>query len=148
MQGLQPWLDAVKRAYKQAEMEHTFGVNPERWPEPIAQAVKMIVERVHDKLSVSDVAREVGLSRSHLSSLFKKTLGEGFVAYTYRTKLKAAQELLATTDTAVQDIADTLGMVDSKYFSKWFKRCTGQTPSEYRQQKRQPRSDKVTPESP
>ncbi|NEW04961.1 response regulator [Paenibacillus sp. SYP-B3998] len=130
--GIERWMEAVKRVYRQTETEHTYNVNPEAWPEPIALAVKMIVQRVDEKLSVSDVAREVGLSRSHLSSLFKKTLGEGFVAYTYRTKLKAAQQLLTTTDTTVQDIADKLGMIDAKYFSKWFKRCTGKTPSEFR----------------
>ncbi|MFD0693111.1 response regulator [Paenibacillus sp. GCM10027628] len=137
VQGIAAWMDAVKRAYRQTEIEHTYNVNPESWPEPIAHAVKLIVERVEEKLSVSDVAREVGLSRSHLSSLFKKTLGEGFVAYTYRTKLKAAQQLLTTTDMTIQDIADKLGMIDAKYFSKWFKRCTGKTPSEFRNVKKQ-----------
>ncbi|MEB9896069.1 AraC family transcriptional regulator, partial [Bacillus cereus] len=82
--------------------------------------------------SASDVARRVGLSRSHFSMLFKKTVGESFLSFLYRMRLDAAMDLLSSTDLTLQDIAERIGMIDGKYVSKWFKRCCGVTPSQYR----------------
>jgi two-component system response regulator YesN len=74
----------------------------------------------------------VGLSRSHFSILFKKTVGDSFIAFQYKRKLRLAYGLLRETSLTMQEIAEKTGLGDSKYFSKWFKRCTGQTPSQYR----------------
>lgn len=126
------WLDAANKLHKHAELEKTYDLHLSEWPRPIAIAVEKIICNVQTSLCVSDVAYEVGLSRSHFSTLFKKVVGQSFVSYTYAAKLKIASELLLTTQLTIQDIADKVGIPDSKYFSKWFKRCTGETPSQYR----------------
>lgn len=134
--GASGWLAAVRRLHGRIELETRHRVRIGEWPEPIAAAVRLIVEQADSQLSVAEAAHEVGLSRSHFSTLFKRVVGESFVAFTCRTKLGIASELLATSKLTVQDIADRVGMPDAKYFSKWFKRCTGQTPSHYRAERR------------
>jgi len=130
------WLRAICSLHKEAEMEKTYGVSSGDWPEPIWKALRLMHDNPAADWSVSDVAGQVGLSRSHFSILFKKTVGLSFVAYQYKRKLKIASELLKDTSLTMQDIAERTGLGDSKYFSKWFKRCTGQTPSHYRAQQK------------
>ncbi|MFB6362650.1 response regulator [Paenibacillus elgii] len=138
--GREAWIGAVRKARGQMELEKQYRISVGQWPAPIAEAVQLIVRHTDTQLSVSVVAQEVGLSRSHFSTLFKKTVGESFVSFTYRAKLKIACELLAAKGITVQEIADKIGMPDAKYFSKWFKRCTGKTPSQYRSERREERS--------
>ncbi|WP_068777835.1 response regulator [Paenibacillus sp. FJAT-26967] len=134
--GGEGWLAEVRRLHGRIELETRHRVRIGEWPEPIAAAVRLIVEQADSQLSVAEAAHEVGLSRSHFSTLFKRVVGESFVAFTCRTKLGIASELLSTSKLTVQDIAERVGMPDAKYFSKWFKRCTGQTPSHYRTERR------------
>lgn len=138
--GREAWIGAVRKARGQMELEKRYRISVGQWPTPIAEAVQLIVRHTDTQLSVSEVAHEVGLSRSHFSTLFKKTVGESFVSFTYRAKLKIACELLGAQGITVQDIAEKIGMPDAKYFSKWFKRCTGKTPSQYRSERREARS--------
>lgn len=127
---------AFMALHREAEVEKLHGISSQDWPEPIWKAVKLLHENAGADWSVSDLAGQVGLSRSHFSILFKKTVGDSFVAFQYKRKLKLAKELLQDTQLTMQDIAERTGMGDSKYFSKWFKRCTGQTPSHYRIQQK------------
>jgi len=136
VEGPQQWLRAISELHKEAEMEKAYGVSSGEWPEPIWKALRLMHDNPAADWSVSDVAGQVGLSRSHFSILFKKSVGLSFVAYQYKRKLKIARELLKDTSLTMQDIAERTGLGDSKYFSKWFKRCTGQTPSHYRTQQK------------
>jgi YesN/AraC family two-component response regulator len=117
----------------------------EKWPDPIQKAVQLIAEDLSKSYSSVDVAYEVGLSRSHFSTLFSKSVGESFYIFTEKLKLNAASELLETTSLTLQEIGEKVGIHDGKYFSKWFKKCTGHTPSDYRQTKRRIDSDNFTP---
>ncbi|MBS4202581.1 response regulator transcription factor [Lederbergia citrea] len=109
-----------------------FQISTDHWPAPMKAAVKYIIEHLSTPILVSEVAEIVGLSRSHFSTLFKKTAGESFHAFIDRMKMDRAMELLELTQAPIQDVAEQIGMMDSKYFSKWFKKTTGFTPTEYR----------------
>ncbi|TYP74130.1 response regulator transcription factor [Paenibacillus methanolicus] len=126
------WLEAWVSLHKEAELERAYNVSATDWPEAIWRAVKLLHDNPAAEWSVSDVARQVGLSRSHFSILFKKAVGDSFVAFQYKRKLKLSYGLLKDTNLTMQEIAERTGLGDSKYFSKWFKRCTGITPSSYR----------------
>lgn len=134
--GTEERLQALLVLHKEAELEKTYGVSATDWPEAIWRAVKLLHDNPAAEWSVSDVAGQVGLSRSHFSILFKKAVGDSFVAFQYKRKLKLAYGLLKDTTLTMQDIAERTGLGDSKYFSKWFKRCTSQTPSQYRAQQK------------
>lgn len=117
----------------------------ENWPEPIQKAVQLITKDLSTSYSSVDIAYKVGLSRSHFSTLFSKSVGESFHTFTEKLKINAASELLETTSLTLQEIGERVGVHDGKYFSKWFKKCTGCTPSDYRLTKRRITSDNLTP---
>ncbi|WP_235439754.1 response regulator transcription factor [Paenibacillus sp. DMB20] len=124
--------NAFLALHKDAELERIYGLKGEDWPAPIWKAVHLLHEFPEADWSAGELAQKVGLSRSHFSILFKKTVGDSFIAFQYKRKLRLAYALLRETTLTMQEIAERTGLGNSKYFSKWFKRCTGQTPSQYR----------------
>lgn len=146
---LKQFFDEIKKSKDKKQGSNVtealiIGVN-EKWPEPIQKAVQLITKDLSKSYSSVDVAYEVGLSRSHFSTLFSKSVGESFYTFTEKLKLDAASELLESTSLTLQEIGEKVGVHDGKYFSKWFKKCTGHTPSDYRQTKRSIHPDKLTP---
>lgn len=136
-QGMIEWLDGVTNLYHRFKFEKQFKFSMEDWPFPIRKAIQIIIQNLDQSFSSSYIANEVGLSRSHFSTMFKKTVGESFITFIEKLKVKAACELLENTSLPLQDIGEKIGILDGKYFSKWFKKCMGRTPSEYRQNKKQ-----------
>jgi two-component system, response regulator YesN len=136
-QGMDAWMDGVTSLYSRFKFEKQFKVSMEDWPFPIHKAVQIMIQDLEQSFSSSYIANEVGLSRSHFSTLFKKTTGESFITFTEKLKVKAACELLENTLLPLQEIGEKIGIQDGKYFSKWFKKCIGKTPSEYRQNKKE-----------
>ncbi|MEK4120457.1 MULTISPECIES: response regulator [Paenibacillus] len=132
LEDLEDVQDAFQSLHKEAELERVYGLSAEHWPEPILQAVHLLHAFPSAEWSAAELAQKVGLSRSHFSILFKKTVGDSFIAFQYKRKLRLAYGLLRETSLTMQEIAERTGLGDSKYFSKWFKRCTGKTPSQYR----------------
>ncbi|MEH7251592.1 response regulator [Neobacillus niacini] len=137
IQGMNEWMEGVTTLYSRYKFEKQFKVSLEDWPFPIRQAVQIMIQDLDQSFSSSDIANKVGLSRSHFSTMFKKTVGENFITFIEKLKIKAACELLKNTSLPLQDIGEKIGIQDGKYFSKWFKKCMGKTPSEYRQNKKQ-----------
>ncbi|MEH7247166.1 response regulator [Neobacillus niacini] len=135
--GMNEWMNGVTKLFKRFKFEKQFKVSMEDWPLPIHKAVQIMIQDLDKSFSSSYIANEVGLSRSHFSTMFKKTVGESFITFIEKLKIKAACELLENTSLPLQDIGEKIGIQDGKYFSKWFKKCMGKTPSEYRQNKKQ-----------
>ena len=54
----------------------------------------MIDARLFEKLNVQTVAESVGMSRDHLSKLFKEYIGMGIPDYIKKERLSAAREML------------------------------------------------------
>ncbi|BFH59966.1 response regulator transcription factor [Paenibacillus azoreducens] len=130
--GIQAWIDAMLSLYRQDELMIQYDLWDDTWPEAVMKAIGIVSSDRGSTLSVAEVAEEVGLSRSHFSTLFKRTVGENFIDFQAKIKLHKAEHMLTGTLMSVNEISDQLGMVDAGYFSKWFKRCTGITPSQYR----------------
>jgi len=86
-------------------------------------------------LSIKEVCREVHMSSSYFSSLFKQSTSRSFVEYLTQYRMSKARELLKFNDMKTFEIASLVGYVDPHYFSVIFKKYTGETPTEYRQRK-------------
>jgi two-component system response regulator YesN len=78
------------------------------------------------------MARDFNISISYLSSLFHEETGESFSEYLNLLRLNKAKELLKSTDIKIYQIADRLGFNDAYYFSSWFKKQVGASPTTYR----------------
>ena len=100
----------------------------------IQKAIRLIQLRYWDNLSLAGLARELGMSKYHLSRRFKGAMGVTFRSYLLRTRLERAKVLLARDQGAITEVAQTVGFGDLPRFDKLFKRYTGLTPSAYRAQ--------------
>ena len=76
----------------------------------------------------------MNLNASYVSRLFKKEFDENFSAWLLGRRLRQARFLLDTTALRVREISAQVGFEDEHYFSMVFKRETGQTPSQYREE--------------
>jgi two-component system response regulator YesN len=73
----------------------------------------------------------VGYSRAYIFKEFKAATGKGVMAYYTALKVDRAKQLLREGELSVRQIAERLSFDTPNYFSKTFKRCTGQTPTAY-----------------
>jgi len=105
---------------------------------PIQRAMGLIQQRYWDQVSLSALARHVGMSRSHLSHRFRAVLGVTFRDYLLRVRLERAKVLLAAGHVSITEVAQNVGFGDLARFDKVFKRYTGLTPSAYRSSARSP----------
>lgn len=103
----------------------------------INSACKYIEENYESDLSLTSVAKQVYITPTYLSVLFRQHLGVNFVHYVQSVRCDHAKQLLATTDLSNQYIAAKTGFSTDKYFSKVFKDLTGCTPSDYRSKAKQ-----------
>lgn len=102
----------------------------------VEQAIQYIQGHYRAPLSVTAVAREIGISREYLSILFKQQYGISPVEYLREYRLFSASLLLMTTSLSIAAVADAVGFPDYNYFSSCFLRRYGMSPSAYRKKGR------------
>lgn len=83
-------------------------------------------------LKVTDVANFVGLNRSYLTHLFKKSLKLSPQEFLLNYRLNEASSLLKKTTLSIGTIAKSVGYSDPLTFSKVFKKVHGVSPKLYR----------------
>lgn len=95
---------------------------------------KSIVEQKYSdpELSLAMVAQEIGVSANYLSTCFKVETGIRFTRYLNLLRLERARALLEDAHYRIYEIAELIGIPNTRYFSKLFREHTGSTPSEYR----------------
>lgn len=83
-------------------------------------------------ISMQDLAREMNYSEAYFSKLFKQCFGKNFTSYLTEYRVNEAKKQLENQNINVKEIGRAVGYGDSNYFAKVFKRVTGQSPTEYR----------------
>ncbi|WP_017873441.1 response regulator [Candidatus Caldatribacterium saccharofermentans] len=107
--------------------------NPSPLPDYIDETIRYLQRTFTKRITLRELAKEVGVAPSYLSYSFKKWTGQGLVEYVTRLRMKAAQCLLQETSLQVQEIAQKVGYEDVKYFTRIFHKTTGFSPTAYRQ---------------
>lgn len=100
----------------------------------IRQSLKWMAQNLDRSSSLPELARAAGLSIPHYSSLFKQATGFSPVEHLLRLRIQRACQLLDTTGLRVNEIATEVGWDDPYYFSRCFRRITGQSPRDYRRE--------------
>lgn len=92
--------------------------------------------RVNDNLTVKKVISNIQISLSYGSEVFRDVYGTSPRAYFSDLKLTEAKHLLLIPDYSIYAISVALGYNEQSHFARQFKRWTGMTPNQYRNQKR------------
>ena len=102
----------------------------------VETAREYMAEHYFENLTLVEVARKVGITAGYLSTLFSQKMDKGFVDYLNELRIDHACTYLQQNYLKTYEIAYKVGFNDEKYFSKVFKKITGQSPSEYRKANR------------
>ncbi|MBO9606708.1 MAG: helix-turn-helix domain-containing protein [Paenibacillaceae bacterium] len=122
-----------------ARLFERMAVKPEektksRYDELTASVIALIRANYGEpNLSLDSIADSVGMSPAYLGRLFKKLTVKSIPDYILEVRIEQAKSMLAHTDAAIGDIAESVGFANSTYFFKVFKKTNGVTPNEYRQ---------------
>lgn len=103
-----------------------------QYSKPINVCLDYIFKHLYDPITLNDLARKAALHPNYLSALFKKEVGCSLRHYIQQTKIDEARSLLLLTDRSISEISTLLNYHDQSYFSKIFKKFTGVTPNEYK----------------
>lgn len=97
----------------------------------VSRTLQYIADHVYDKLSVENVAKETGVSASHLTALFRRQMGISPGEYIRRVKLEESKSLIRGGKMNFSQIAAALNYSTIHHFSRQFKDNFGMSPSEY-----------------
>ena len=100
--------------------------------DPLQRAMNYLSERLDGSVSVPELARLLGVSPTHLTSLFRRATGGGVKAHHTSLRMARARQLLDTTDATVAEVGREVGYDDPFYFSRHFRRHHGMSPSNFR----------------
>lgn len=110
------------------------------YPASVCRVLTFMSEHYMEKLTLDDLTRISGQSQRHFFRLFKQATGEAPMQGLHSLRLKKACDMLCNTDLPISEIAKLVGHDDPLYFSAFFKKHLGQSPSKIRAQSRPKRS--------
>ena len=113
---------------KMAENPITLGSSTAHSALQYQRITSFMAKNVCENLSLEDIARETNISVSYMKILFNNYAGIGAKSYFNLLRIQHANELLASGMSAT-DVSLTMNFSSYNYFSVFFKRHTGVTPS-------------------
>lgn len=95
-----------------------------------------IIDNYDKKITLTEICRAIGCSKSTLISIFKQEFGTTVNAYINDIRINEAKRLLSGTEMSISEIAEITGFYDQAYLSKVFSARLGLSPSEYRRKEK------------
>lgn len=119
---------------------------PARSSDPaVSRALKLIHSRFAEKLNVTALAREAGVSRTVLGERFTQQIGEPPMHYCARWRLRQAAIMLRDCERKAGDVAYAVGFGSEAAFSRAFTRHFGTAPAAWRREARAMRQADALP---
>lgn len=92
-----------------------------------------IQNNYQNSISLNDIARQVYLSPTYLSSIISNETGKGFSDLLNEVRIQKATELLSDPKKKITEIAYAVGYNEPQYFTMTFKKYMDMTPRDYRE---------------
>ena len=116
----------VKMMRRQERMrQQTSGLNLE-------DVVEYIQNNYRQELTNEQLARRFHFHPNYISAEFRRYLGKPLHRYLLELRIQKAMSLLEDENRSLTEIAQEVGFENSNYFSRYFKKTVGLTPSQYR----------------
>lgn len=116
---------------EEAEIRDTVS---ERKKLDINRVRKYLDEHYKERITLDDLSSSFFINKFYLTRVFRETYGSTINNYILSHRITESKQLLRFTDMSVEQIAETVGMEDSGYFARAFKKVEGISPTEYRKQ--------------
>ncbi len=109
----------------------------------VEEALQLLSRSMRSNISVDDIARQIGLSPSRLSHLFKQETGKTIIETLNELRIRQAAYLIAYTSRSISEAAFDTGFQTYNHFADLFRKQMGCSPREYRRsQQRREQSSK------
>ncbi|BBP75340.1 transcriptional regulator [Pseudomonas sp. Ost2] len=117
---------------RQVIRRQAAGQLPERGREYLSRFNGLVEAHFRQQPSVEQLAHKVGISVAHLNSTCREWAGQSALQMIHQRLLLEAKRNLIYTRMTINQVADDLGFADPAYFSRFFRRLTGLSPSAFR----------------
>ena len=97
--------------------------------------LQLVFEREKAPMSVAEYAEILGVTPNYLNKTVKNRTRRTAIDWIEIARLNIAKKLLKDPGISIADISARTGLPDQSYFSRFFKKKTGQTPSEFRNER-------------
>lgn len=107
-----------------------------------SQSIELCIEFINsnygDPISLVDIADAGNISPFNLNKKFKEVVGDTPLHYLIRQRIRNSMIMLHNSDSTISEIAIKCGFDNANYFAKVFRKYTGLSPTEFRNQKSPP----------
>ena len=115
-------------------LEEKESLVPDRGSQHFAHFSQRIENRYRNHDSIEVYAEALGITSAHLNTLCRRFAERSAQELIHERLLLEAKRNLIYTATTIGQISDTLGFSEPAYFTRFFKRLTGASPKQFRQQ--------------
>jgi AraC family transcriptional regulator, transcriptional activator of pobA len=106
--------------------------NHSRASSHFAEFRQLVEEHHKSHRSVSDYATALGITPSHLNAICQRLSGKSALESIHERLMLAARRDLVYTEKTIAGVSQHLGFSDPSYFTRFFRRHAGVSPSQYR----------------
>lgn len=100
-------------------------------PRQLRQVVDLVEAGIERELSLAELAAAAGVSVSHFTAMFRRTMGQSAHRYVVERRVLRAQALLARGRAPIAEIAAATGFAHPSHLARWMRRVSGLTPSAF-----------------
>lgn len=118
-------LDFTNRVSLARQKAHSYS-------KPVTLAIDIIYHGRNKDSSLESISKAVGLTPKYFSKLFHKETGETLSSFTQKVRIEEAKNMLTYSDYSLSDISQYLNFSSQSHFTSVFKKTTGYTPKEFR----------------
>ncbi|HEY5584438.1 MAG TPA: response regulator transcription factor [Ruminiclostridium sp.] len=101
----------------------------------IRKILSYLNSHYNNDINLKTVASEFELNAFYLGQLFKSEVGDSFTNYLNNLRINRAKELIMEGKYKNNEIAEKVGYINTNYFSTIFKKATGMSPTEFKDNK-------------
>ncbi|WP_430908146.1 helix-turn-helix domain-containing protein [Maribacter sp. 2-571] len=124
--------DIMTVASKQWYWQNPFNANKEEYQ--VIFDIKEVIDKEYaNRLSGNDLMNQINDRGYNVQALFKNKVGLSLTGLIQSKRLNESQKEVAFTEKTIQEVSYDLGFKDDAYFNRFFKKSTGQSPKQFRE---------------
>ena len=102
-------------------------------PALIHEVVAYVSANFLERMTIDELAFLFKTNRATLCREFKRETGKTLVSFVNERKVERAKEKILSSGKTFTQIAEEMNFESIHYFTRFFKKMTGETPKEFRQ---------------
>ena len=99
----------------------------------VDNAITFMKQNLRNRITLDDICKFTGISRSQLQKAFQQKLGTSVMHYLVRLRMEEAKYLICTGEKSFTQIAEEFCYSSVHHFSTQFRKTVGMSPTEYAQ---------------